>query len=242
MPDAAQAAAARPAAVEATSVSVSYWARRSRVDAVSDVTFAVRPGEIVALTGPSGAGKSSLLFAIAGLLRPQRGSILVDGVDVAALGESDAAVHRLRTAGMVFQFFHLLPALDAIDNVALPLQLTGVPRAEARERASAALAELGLGDRARHLPRQLSGGEQQRVAVARAVITDPPLVLADEPTGNLDTDSAALVARLLYDVTGGRRTLIVATHDERIIGGATRVLRLEGGRLAPGTRGEGQPA
>ena len=221
----------RPATAAVEHLSVSYRTKGKRVDAVRDISFEIQPAEIVAMTGPSGAGKTSVLFALAGLLRPQAGSIVISGVDIGALSDEDAAAFRLGNIGMVYQFFHLLPAVDAADNVAVALQLTGVGHAKARALAVDLLDSLGLGDRATHLPRELSGGEQQRVAVARAIITDPGLVLADEPTGNLDDESAESVARLLFDLAAGRRTLIVATHDPRLIGGATRSIGLDRGRL-----------
>jgi putative ABC transport system ATP-binding protein len=217
--------------VELERVGVSYWSRRKRVDAVIDASLDIAPAELVAIRGASGAGKSSLLFAIAGIVPVSAGRIALDGQDATALDQAAWAAIRRQRIGLVFQFFHLLPALDAADNVALPLQLLGASHQVARRTAEARLQELGLGERATHRPRELSGGEQQRVAVARALITEPSLVLADEPTGNLDEESAALVCKLLIDQSRGRRTLIVATHDARIADSMDRTLVMAAGRI-----------
>lgn len=217
--------------LEMAGVGVTYWSKRKRVDAVVDVDLEVRPGELVAIRGASGAGKSSLLFAIAGIVPVATGRVVLDGVDTTPLDEDAAAAMRLARIGLVFQFFHLLPALDAADNVALPLQLLGESHAEARRTAIGLLADLGLDARATHRPRELSGGEQQRVAVARALVTAPSLILADEPTGNLDEDSANLVADLLVGASRAKRTLIVATHDDRIAARLDRVVVITNGRI-----------
>jgi putative ABC transport system ATP-binding protein len=172
-----------------------------------------------------------MLFALAGLVRPTSGSVHVCGSDLGALSDTEAAALRAARIGMVFQFFHLLPALSALDNVMIPLRLAGVPSAEARARASDLLESIGLGSRRQHRPHELSGGEQQRVAVARAIIADPLIVLADEPTGNLDAESATVVASLLDKVTRGQRTVVVASHDERILAGMDRTLVLHLGKL-----------
>jgi ABC-type lipoprotein export system ATPase subunit len=222
--------------VELTDVTVTYQSRRARVDAIVAVDLEVRPGELVAIRGPSGAGKSSLLFAIAGIVPVASGRIVIDGIDTASLSETTAAAMRLERIGLVFQFFHLLSALDAADNVALPLQLLGESHAEARRVAIGLLADLGLEARSTHRPRELSGGEQQRVAVARALVKAPSMILADEPTGNLDEDAAALVADLLVDQSRGTRTLIVATHDDRIAGRMDRVVAIAKGRVQGGRR------
>jgi predicted ABC-type transport system involved in lysophospholipase L1 biosynthesis ATPase subunit len=220
-----------PSRIELTGVGVTYQSKKKRVDAVVNADLEVRPGELVAIRGASGAGKSSLLFAIAGIVPVATGRVVLDGVDATALDETAAAAMRLERIGLVFQFFHLLPALDAADNVALPLQLLGETHAEARRTAMGLLTDLGLEARATHRPRELSGGEQQRVAVARALVTQPSLILADEPTGNLDEESAHLVADLLVDASRGKRTLILATHDDRIATRLDRVVNMAGGRI-----------
>lgn len=222
----------RPDPITILSLSISYLAKRRRVDALSDVSFAVSPGESVAVRGPSGSGKTTLLFAIAGLVRARPGAITVGETDVGALDEEAAADFRLRRIGMVFQFFHLLPALSAVDNVALPLRLSGLDAGTSRRLAAERLEELGVADRAAHLPHELSGGEQQRVAVARAVVGQPSVILADEPTGNLDDKAASVVGRMLVEVSRERSTLLVATHDERLASLVSRRLTLDGGQLS----------
>jgi putative ABC transport system ATP-binding protein len=187
-------------------------------------------GEFVAVTGPSGSGKSTLLGLIAGLDAPTSGRIVIDGVDITALDED--ALARLRGAkiGFVFQFFHLIPSLTARENVLVPLELAGV--ADPAQRARALLEEVGLTARAHHYPSQLSGGEQQRVAIARALANDPPVLLADEPTGNLDSATGRQIVDLLEGVNRSRRTtLILVTHDPEIAGRARSTVALRDGRV-----------
>ncbi len=194
------------------------------------VTLAVAAGEVCAVTGPSGSGKSTLLGLIAGLDRPTAGSIEVAGVEVTRLGEDALARFRRDTLGYVFQSFHLIPTLTAAENVAVPLELAGAPGAAARARTL--LAEVGLAERAHHYPAQLSGGEQQRVALARAVALDPRLLLADEPTGNLDSATGAQIIELLLRLNRERgATLLLVTHDEALASRAGRVIRLRDGRV-----------
>lgn len=219
-------------ALDVRELEVSFAARGQRVDVLRGVSLVAQGGELVALTGASGAGKSTLLFAIAGMVPVQGGSIHVAGDRIDDLDSSAAAHFRLRHVGMVFQFFHLLPALSALENVALPLELDGTATKVARERAAEELVRLGLQDRLRHRPAELSGGEQQRVAIARATIARPSLLLADEPTGNLDDESARQVTALLQEIAAAGTTVVVATHDERIVNLAGRQVRLEGGRIA----------
>jgi putative ABC transport system ATP-binding protein len=203
------------------------------VTILDDVSLDVAAGEVVAVTGPSGSGKSTLLGLIAGLDTPSAGSIAVDGVEVTGLGESALARFRRRTLGFVFQSYHLIPTLTAAENVAVPLELAGAPRplAAARDR----LAEVGLAERADHYPLQLSGGEQQRVAIARAVALAPPLLLADEPTGNLDSVTGAQIVDLLLALNLERRsTLLLVTHDAALAGRAGRAIALRDGRVVNG--------
>jgi putative ABC transport system ATP-binding protein len=201
-----------------------------RLDILDGVSFSVNTGETVAVLGSSGSGKSTLLGLIAGLDAPTAGSVHIDGEDLFALDEDGRAALRGRGMGFVFQSFQLLPGLSALENVMLPLELAG--RADARDRAREQLARVGLGRRERHHPGQLSGGEQQRVALARAFAVAPRLLLADEPTGNLDPHTGAQVIELMFDLNGSQgATLVVVTHDPALAGLCGRQLRLEGGRL-----------
>ena len=186
-------------------------------------------GQFIAVVGPSGSGKSTLLGLIAGLDAPTSGAVLIDGVDITRLGEDALARLRGEKIGFVFQFFHLIPSLTAYENVAVPMEIAGVadPRAKARR----LLEEVGLTDRAHHYPTQLSGGEQQRVALARALANDPPIVLADEPTGNLDTANGRLILELLRGIHEARgTTLVLVTHDHELASLADARLTLRDGR------------
>jgi putative ABC transport system ATP-binding protein len=203
------------------------------VTILDGVSLEVAAGEVVAVTGPSGSGKSTLLGLIAGLDTPSTGSIAVDGVELTGLRETELARFRRRTLGFVFQSYHLIPTLTAAENVAVPLELAGAPAplAAARER----LAEVGLAERADHYPAQLSGGEQQRVAIARAVALTPPLLLADEPTGNLDSATGAQIVDLLLALNRDRRsTLLLVTHDAALADRAGRRIALRDGRVVNG--------
>ena len=197
------------------------------------VTLDVGAGEVCAITGPSGSGKSTLLGLIAGLDRPSAGSIAVAGVEITGLDEDALAKFRRATVGYVFQSYHLIPTMTAVENVAVPLEIAGT--VDALGRARARLGDVGLADRAHHYPVQLSGGEQQRVALARAVALGPGLLLADEPTGNLDSATGAQIIELLLALN--RRhgsTLVLVTHDEALAGRADRVVKLHDGRIANG--------
>jgi len=197
------------------------------------VTLDIPAGEVCAITGPSGSGKSTLLGLIAGLDRPSAGSISVAGVEVTELDEDALARFRRDTLGYVFQSYHLIPTLTAAENVAVPLEIVGAPDALARARAL--LADVGLGNRAHHYPVQLSGGEQQRVALARAVALDPGLLLADEPTGNLDSATGVQIIDLLLALNRRRgSTLVLVTHDDTLAGHADRIVRLHDGRILNG--------
>ena len=206
------------------------------VSALDQVTLAIRENEFVALMGPSGSGKSTLLHIIAGLDRPTSGSCLVRGINVGDLSETELAEWRNHHIGFVFQTFNLIPVLTAYENVELPLLLTKLSTRERYEHVIAALALVGLSDRARHLPRQLSGGQEQRVAIARALVTDPTLVVADEPTGNLDAHSAQEILRLLQLLNQqAGKTIILVTHDPKAAAFAQRTIHLEKGQLLNGT-------
>jgi putative ABC transport system ATP-binding protein len=201
--------------------------------ALDGVSLRIEAGEAVAVMGPSGSGKSTLLNLIAGLDRPTSGSVRVHGEDLGALNEKGLALFRRRRIGMIFQFFNLLDDLPALDNVALAAQLTGVPAARARERALELMTELGIADRGNTYPAQLSGGERQRVAVARALMNRPALLLADEPTGALDSQAGEQVMDLLLDLNQIGQTLLLVTHDERLATRcAGRVVQVVDGTIA----------
>jgi putative ABC transport system ATP-binding protein len=196
--------------------------------------LSIDSGRVVAITGPSGSGKSTLLGLIAGLDSPSTGQILIDGADITAMSEDDLARFRGTRIGFVFQFFHLLPSLTAWENVRVPLEIAGV--ADAGKRADALLTEVGLAPRRHHYPSQLSGGEQQRVAIARALANDPPILLADEPTGNLDSVTGRQVIDLLIDVNRRRRTTVVlVTHDPELAQLAEVTVALRDGRIVSHT-------
>jgi putative ABC transport system ATP-binding protein len=222
-----------PAVVEAFEVHKTYHRGRVEVAAVRGVSLSIAAGEMVAIVGPSGSGKSSLLNLLGALDRPNSGEVVIGGEKLSAL--DDAARTRLRRdkVGLVFQFFNLLPLLTARENVALPLLLAGVPRAQAEKRADDLLAQVGLAARAEHAPDELSGGEMQRVAVARALATGPLVILADEPTGNLDSASGAGVLELLKTAARDNACAVVmVTHDPRAAAVSDRVLEFKDGRLA----------
>ncbi|HEX6901469.1 MAG TPA: ATP-binding cassette domain-containing protein [Thermoanaerobaculia bacterium] len=197
--------------------------------ALDELTLAIDEGEWVAVTGPSGSGKTTLLNVLSGLDRPTSGTVRVGGVDLSSLTARELARYRQRTVGLVFQQFHLIPYLTALENVMLAQYVHSMTD---RGEAEAALRRVGLGERLHHLPSQLSGGEQQRVCIARALINQPPLILADEPTGNLDAVNEAIVMSLLADLHHQGHTLILVTHDPGIAARAGREIRLEHGRLA----------
>lgn len=203
-----------------------------RLTILDDVSLAIRRGESVAIVGPSGSGKSTLLGLLAGLDLPTRGSVWLDGEDLSALDEDARAARRAREIGFVFQSFHLLPGLTALENVMLPLELADDPRAEAKARA--VLAAVGLTPRAEYYPQKLSGGEQQRIAIARAYAGEPLLLFADEPTGNLDAATGHVIIDLLFKLNAERHaTLVIVTHDTELASRCDRILNLHAGRLAP---------
>ena len=208
------------------------------VDVLTDVSLEIPPRQFVAVAGPSGSGKSTLLGLIAGLDRPTAGSIRVAGVDLAGLSEDGLARFRLDAIGYVFQSFHLIPTLTALENVAVPLELAGEP--SALDRAAALLDEVGLGARGHHYPAQLSGGEQQRVAVARAMSRRPPVLLADEPTGNLDSATGAQIVELLLAANRAHgSTVVLVTHDAALAAHADRTIALRDGRVVGDQAGNG---
>jgi putative ABC transport system ATP-binding protein len=217
--------------VRLTDVHLTLESRAGRVNILRGVDLAIDPGESVGIVGPSGSGKSTLMSVVAGLERPNRGTIRVAGTDFRALDEDGLALFRRRHVGIVFQAFHLIPTMTALENVAIPLELAG--RSDAFETAARTLEAVGLRDRTDHFPAQLSGGEQQRVALARAFAPRPALVLADEPTGNLDSDTGAAIVELMFRARADQgTTLLLITHDPQIAARCDRVLRMGDGRLA----------
>ena len=217
-------------AIVLAGVNLSLGRGAARVHILKDISLHIGRGEAVGLVGPSGSGKSTLLMVMAGLERPDSGSVVVAGHDLGGLDEDGLARFRGRHVGIVFQSFHLIPTMTALENVAIPLELAGV--ADAAARAAAELAAVGLADRRIHYPAELSGGEQQRVALARAFVTKPKLLLADEPTGNLDAATGAGVIDLMFELNGQTRTtLLLVTHDEAIAGRCARKIRLVAGRI-----------
>ncbi len=212
-------------------VSKRYHSGPIEVLALREVTAKIEQSELVAIIGPSGSGKTTLLDILGCLSRPTSGRYLLDGNDVSALDEPALAAIRNRRIGFVFQTFHLLPRNTARQNVALPLFYAGVPRAERERRADEALGRVGLADRLHHHPNQLSGGQQQRVAIARALVARPSLILADEPTGNLDTASGREILQLLASLHRQGTTVIIVTHNQEIADHAPRVISLLDGRM-----------
>ncbi|WP_280357252.1 MULTISPECIES: ABC transporter ATP-binding protein [Nocardia] len=219
------------ALLELSAVSKSYLRGEERVHALRDLDLTVSAGEFVIVTGPSGAGKSTLLHVAGGLDAPDSGTVTVRGEDIWALSATARSAFRRRSLGFVFQFFNLVPMLDAVENVSLPLVLDGVPARTADARARELLERVGLGDRARHRPGELSGGQMQRVSVARAMVARPALLLADEPTGNLDSTSSDAVLSLLRELAEENDTaVIVVTHDPAASPYGTRHIGLVDGR------------
>ena len=202
------------------------------VEAVRDVSLYIAPGESVAVMGRSGSGKSTLLNLLTGLERPTSGKILYRGRDLSGLDEDALALWRRDNVGLVFQSFHLIPTLSALENVAFPLYPAKMTPAERRRRAAERLAQVGLAERATHRPSRLSGGEQQRVAIARALVNNPGLILADEPTGNLDSATGDEILALFQRLRGETgAALLIITHDEKVAARADRIVRMQDGRL-----------
>jgi putative ABC transport system ATP-binding protein len=220
--------------IELRGVSKTVTSGGAPLTILHPLDLTVSAGEFVAIVGPSGSGKSTLLGLIAGLDSPTTGAVLIDGVDITALDEDGLARLRASKIGFVFQFFHLLPSLTAFENVLVPLEIAG--RRDAAAHARVLLDDVGLADRGHHYPSQLSGGEQQRVALARALANDPPILLADEPTGNLDVENGRHVMELLVDLHRKRRTTVVlVTHDAELAERADTRVVLRGGRAVVGT-------
>jgi putative ABC transport system ATP-binding protein len=216
--------------IELAGVDLTLGEGPARVHVLKNISLAIRPGETVSLLGPSGSGKSTLLMTLAGLERPDAGAVRVGGCDLNALSEDALARFRGSNIGVVFQSFQLIPTMTALENVAIPLELAGKPDAFAR--AQTELTSVGLGDRLAHYPAQLSGGEQQRVALARALAPDPLILAADEPTGNLDSDTGTAVVELIFAQQRRRgATLVLVTHDPALAARCGRQVRLRSGRI-----------
>jgi len=225
-----------PVVLEARNLVKTYKSGKNRVEAVRNVSFDVRAGEMVALTGPSGSGKSTVLNLLSGLDRPNNGTIHIDGTDITKLSRNRVAAFRCRHIGFVFQFFYLQPFLNLVRNVTVPAMFLNhdqPSRKERDEHAASLIQSVGLADRALHLPNELSGGQMQRAAIARALINKPQLVLADEPTGNLDSQNAQGIMDLFNDIRREHQTAImVVTHDPKIAGAADRTIELIDGQVA----------
>ena len=223
--------------MSATLVSLKHIVKAYRrgdqvVPVLSDIHFDIQEGEFLALMGPSGSGKSTLLNLIAGIDKPDSGEIVIGGLDITQLSEGELADWRAQNIGFIFQFYNLLPVLTAFENIELPLLLTQLSRSERRERVGFALGMVNLTDRATHFPSELSGGQQQRVAISRAIITDPMILVADEPTGDLDRVSAEEILKLLQRLNREiNKTIIMVTHDRRAAESAQAILHLEKGEL-----------
>ena len=218
--------------LQITHITKRYGSGSTEVTAVRDVSLGVRPGEIVLIMGPSGSGKTTLLSMLGALLKPTEGTIQLNGIVLSALAENQLPDIRLRQFGFVFQDFNLLSALSALENVAIVAELAGVKVSEAKRKAAALLTELGLSERLHFLPEKLSGGEKQRVAIARALVNDPSLILADEPTANLDSKIGHEIMRLLRRIAKVQgRSVVIVSHDQRIKDIADRILWLEDGEF-----------
>ncbi len=225
------------ALIEAIELTKVYGKGETAVTALDHVSLRIERGEFVAVMGPSGCGKSTLLHLLGGLDRPTSGAVKIDGQSLSDLNDTRLAELRRRRIGFVFQFFNLIPVLDAVENAALPLMLDGLPLPDARARATEWLERVELTGRLQHRPDQLSGGQQQRVAIARALVAEPALILADEPTGNLDTRAADDIAGLLKQVAGDwGRSVVMVTHDPRIAAYADRIVFLKDGKVIDDTR------
>jgi putative ABC transport system ATP-binding protein len=221
------------AIVQANNVSKSYYRDTLEIPVLHNINLEIQKGQFMALMGPSGSGKTTLLNLIAGIDQPTAGTLSVAGEDISHLRESALAKWRSRHIGFVFQFYNLLPVLTAYENVELPLLLTSLSRRERREHVEAALSVVGLADRMKHYPRQLSGGQEQRTAIARAIVSDPTLILADEPTGDLDKQSAEEILTLLSRLNSEyKKTIIMVTHDPRAAETAKIIRNLDKGELS----------
>ncbi len=220
-----------PNAIELRNVGKTYRRGTREIRALRDVSLAVGTGEFLSVVGPSGSGKSTLLNLMGGLDQPSAGEIFINGLPLHGISDDELTLIRRRRIGFIFQFFNLLPILTAAENVGLPLLLDGIPFSRVRPAADVLLRKMGLGARTEHRPEQLSGGEMQRVAIARALITEPTVLLADEPTGNLDSRTAAEILALLQGLHAEGQTIVMVTHDRQAAGCGTREITLQDGEV-----------
>jgi len=218
--------------IQIKNMSKSYWRDSFEIDVLTNINLSIDEGQFIALMGPSGSGKTTLLNLIAGIDQPDKGEININGINIAAMGESQLAKWRASNIGFVFQFYNLIPVLTAYDNVELPLLLTKLSKAERKKHVETALSIVGLADRMHHYPKQLSGGQEQRVAIARAMVTDPMILVADEPTGDLDKNSADEILTLMERLNKEfHKTIIMVTHDPHAAESANITRHLEKGDL-----------
>ncbi len=218
--------------IETVELSKTYWQDETRIQALDNINLSIEQGEFVAITGPSGSGKSTLLHILGCIDKPTRGKILIMGLDVSKINERSLSKLRLHELGFVFQQFYLLPTLTAYENIELPLLEAGVPKVMRKKRIMELLGAMGLGERAKHRPGQLSGGEQQRVAISRALANNPSIILADEPTGELDSANGKKILDILTWINREYgTTIVVVTHDVSVATRANRIIKLQDGRM-----------
>jgi putative ABC transport system ATP-binding protein len=218
--------------IQIDNLSKSYWRDNFEINVLENINLSIKSGEFIALMGPSGSGKTTLLNLIAGIDKPTKGKISINGTDISSLGESALAKWRSSNVGFVFQFYNLIPVLTAFENVELPLLLTKLSKAERKQHVETALSIVGLSDRMYHYPKQLSGGQEQRVAIARAIVTDPLILVADEPTGDLDKTSADEILNLMDRLNKEfKKTILMVTHDPHAAGKAHIERHLDKGVL-----------
>jgi putative ABC transport system ATP-binding protein len=218
--------------IELKNASKKYRQGAREVYALRDVSLTIKKGELLSIMGPSGSGKSTLLNLMGGLDQPTSGEVFIDGKPLHGITDNELTLIRRRRVGYVFQFFNLLPLLTAAENVGLPLLLDGIPFSQVRPRAESLLQQFGLGERTEHRPEQLSGGEMQRVAIARSLITEPAVLLADEPTGNLDSHTSEEIFLLLRSLNENGQTVVMVTHDPKAAAYGTRIITLKDGALS----------
>ncbi len=228
--------------IQVTGLRKTYVMGREKVHALAGVELALEADTFAAIVGPSGSGKSTLMYLLGGLDRPTSGSIAVSGQVLESLDENALAQYRRRTVGFIFQSFNLIPSMTALENVVFPMRFRHLPQKQRRERGLQLLRQVGLEDRAYHRPTELSGGQQQRVAIARALVNNPHLILADEPTGNLDTQSGLVIMQVLADLHRQGRTVLVVSHDPRMARFATQTIHLLDGCIVEGEAQESMPA
>jgi len=217
--------------IQLKQVDKTYVVGESVVRALSGVNLQINKGEFIAIVGPSGSGKSTMMHMVGALDIPTNGQIILNGIDITSLSESDLAYLRGRKIGFVFQTFHLIPTLTALENVALPMIFQKVTRGERLSKSEKLLTKVGLGNRIHHLPNELSGGQRQRIAIARALINDPEVILADEPTGNLDSKTGKEIIELFTELNNEGRTVIIVTHDPNVASHAKRIVKMVDGSI-----------